>query len=238
MRTGVRGFTLLEVLVAISIFAIVGLGAHQLLTLVIDSHERARTISATYADAARVMMVLERDLSQITNRSVRDEYGEPLPALMVATGVYGLEFTRSGWNNPVRLARSSLQRVAYELKPDGTLVRHLWRVLDRAEDSAPTSQTLLDGVQDFRIFVYNEEGDAADVWPDFGSTTPLPAAIEILLVTETLGELRRFSPLVEAARNIPGGPGTGPETDDDAALEGSDAGTAAEPGANSGRGES
>ncbi len=209
MRIAARGFTLLEVLVAISIFAIIGLGAHQLLTLVIDSHARARSISHNYADAAKVMIAIERDLSQIVGRSVRDEYGEPIPALMVATGVYGLEFTRSGWNNPVGLPRSSLQRVAYELTPDGTLVRHLWRVLDRAEDSTPVSQVLLGEVEDFQVYVYDKDGAATDVWPDFDSSTQLPVAIEVLLTNDAMGELRRFVPLVETARLMPQSPGSG-----------------------------
>lgn len=211
-----RAFTLLEVLVAMAIFGIVGLGASQMLRTVMTTHDRTRAITDTFADYTRAFMLMERDIAQIVPRGVRDEYGEPLPALMVSGGPYLLEFTRSGWNNPLQLPRSNLQRVAYSLDIDGRLLRHIWLVLDRAEDTTPTTQVLLPDVADFRVNLLTTDGNTTSSWPDFNNfgsggsggsggsagNAPgsLPLAVEVIVETRQMGELRRLIPLVSDVR--------------------------------------
>lgn len=203
-----RGFTLLEVLVAMSIFAIIGLGAHQMLTTVIETHARTQEVTEVFGRLTGAFILMDRDIFEITSRGVRDEYGDPLPYLMVGTGPYLLEFTRTGWNNPAGLPRSDLQRVAWELTPDGELVRHVWLVLDRAEDSQPLTQTLLTGIRDFRVNLVQEDGATVSAWPAPGQPSP-PVALEVLLDTEAIGEVRRIFALVADAASAPSGPGTG-----------------------------
>ncbi|MEX2327123.1 MAG: type II secretion system minor pseudopilin GspJ, partial [Pseudomonadales bacterium] len=134
----------------------------------------------------------------------RDEYGEPLPALTVATGAYPLEFTRTGWNNPLQLPRSNLQRVAYSLDADGRLLRHIWLVLDRAEDTVPVTQVLLAEVADFRINLLTSTGQTTSSWPDFSQfgdpADRLPLSVEVIVETRQMGELRRVIPLVSDVR--------------------------------------
>lgn len=204
-----RGFTLLEVLVAMSIFTIIGLGAHQMLTTVLETHERTQAINETFGNLTRAFSVMDRDLSQIANRPVRDEYGEPLPAVMVATGRYPVEVTRAGWTNPASLPRSTLQRVAYELTVDGELERHMWLVLDRAEDTEPVSQTLLHNVRDLRVSVVTEDGERSDVWPDLNAQSALPQAVEVVVDVADVGELRRVFAVVSEPSVSPQGQGQG-----------------------------
>ncbi|MEJ6684004.1 MAG: type II secretion system minor pseudopilin GspJ [SAR86 cluster bacterium] len=193
------GFTLLEVLVAMSIFSVIGLGASQMLRSMIQTHDRTQARIESFSGVTQALLLMERDLTQIVDRPIRDEYGEPLPSLMVASGRYPLEFTRTGWNNPLNLPRSSLQRVAYDLLEDGQLVRHFWLVLDRAEDSSVKSQFLLVGVRGLRINLLDEDGNQTDVWPGAAEPGMLPAGIEVILETEQLGEVRRLFPLVKTA---------------------------------------
>lgn len=193
------GFTLLEVLVAMSIFSVIGLGATQMLRTMIKSHDRTQDRVASFNHVARAFMLLERDLVQIVNRPVRDEYGDPLPSLMLASGTYPLEFTRTGWNNPAQRSRSGLQRVAYELDANGRLLRHFWLVLDRAQDSAMQTQVLLDGVRDLRMQVVNDQGEMLETWPQADQDSALPAGIELSIETSAMGSLRRIFPLVSVA---------------------------------------
>ena len=205
------GFTLLEVLVAMSIFSVIGLGATQMLRTMIKSHDRTQDRVASLNHVARAFMLLERDLVQIVNRPVRDEYGDPLPSLMLASGTYPLEFTRTGWNNPAQRSRSGLQRVAYELDANGRLLRHFWLVLDRAQDSAMQTQVLLDGVRDLRMQVVNDQGEMLETWPQADQDSALPAGIELSIETSAMGSLRRIFPLVSVAvvRSPPAEPGPG-----------------------------
>jgi general secretion pathway protein J len=193
------GFTLLEVLVAMSIFSVIGLGATQMLRTMIKSHDRTQERVADFNSVTQAFMLLERDLVQVINRPVRDEYGDPQPSLMVASGAYPLVFTRTGWNNPAQRPRSGLQRVAYELDANGSLLRHFWLVLDRAQDSAMQTQVLLAGVKDLRIQVVDDQGELLDSWPDANHASALPAGIELVIETEAMGALRRVFPLVSAA---------------------------------------
>ena len=204
------GFTLLEVMVAFLIFAIVGLGAHQFLRNMINTrditHDRNTVISST----SRAFTLMQRDFSQLVDRQVRSEYGESMPPLLIGNGEYSVEFSRSGWNNPARLPRSNLQRVAYALNEDGELQRHFWLVMDRAEDSEPITQTLIADIEDFRVNVMNREGDFTDGLPDFDNSARLPRAVEIIVTHKKLGELRKiFSVVNTAERNLsqanPGG---------------------------------
>lgn len=202
---------MLEVLVAMSIFAVIGLGANKMLRTIIDTHEITTAKNRDMISIVRVFNMMERDFSQIVARRVRDEYGESMEPLMVGTGQYLVELTRTGWNNPAQVKRSVLQRVAYEIE-DKKLIRHFWLVLDRAQDSEPISQELLDEVEGLRVNLLNEEGKGTDSWPDFDAETALPRAVEILLETKSMGEIRRVFSLTSTAKVIErnqGGSGNG-----------------------------
>ena len=205
----IRGFTLLEVMFAVSIFALVGLGAYQLLSTVIDTQARVSTNNETITRLSRVFKVIEGDLLQVVQRGIRDEYGDRKPPLMVGdgtstfefsqmegTGTPVLEFTRTGWNNPMQFPRSDMQRVAYRLHDDDeqkrVLQRIFWLVLDRVPESDPVIQTLLNDVIDFRVYVLDYDGEQHSLWPAPDTTGIMPRALEIFLETKTLGEIRRI----------------------------------------------
>ena len=78
-----RGFTLLEVLVAIAIFAIIGLGANEMLRTITRTHDRARQITDRMGQLSMAFVMMERDLTEIVPRGIRDQYGDPSPALVV-----------------------------------------------------------------------------------------------------------------------------------------------------------
>lgn len=191
------GFTLLEVLVAMAIFAIIGIGANQMLNTMIKTHDRTKEVTETFGHLALAFMRMNLDISEIVPRTIRDEYGDTQPALMVATGPYYLEFTRTGWNNPTGLPRSNLQRVAYALTDDGSLERVMWLVLDRAQDAKPVKQTLLKDITDFRVSLLKEDGTSVDTWPDSGKPGDLPIALTVTIATKSRGEIQRVFALVQ-----------------------------------------
>jgi len=211
------GFTLVEVLVAIAIFAMLGLAANQMLRTVIRSHDATQASATRMHDVTRALAVIERDLSQVVYRGIRDEYGDPKPALEMGLDDYLIEFTRTGWRNPLFRPRGDLQRVAYAFD-DGRLVRHFWRVLDRAEDGEPVTQVLMEDLESVRVAGFDIAGEAADTWPQVTEDAEsLPVAIEVILSSKTLGDLRRVVPLTRVAKVYSGPDGTandGRGTDD------------------------
>ena len=193
------GFTLLELLVSMSIFATLGLGAYKMLQTVADSHERVRSSADAFTGLNLAYSIIQRDFNQFAPRPVRDEYGEFLPPIVFENEDYIVEFTRRGWSNPAGRQRSRLQRVAYSLDfEEETLTRHFWKVLDRAEDSEPISQLLLEGVTDFRVTGFAGDEPAIEsefTLEDEGAAAPL--AMEVVITTDVLGESFRLFQMVE-----------------------------------------
>ncbi len=201
-RAGKRhhGFTLLEVLVAIGIFSIIGLSSYHVLELVISSGATTAIHSQTLSRLQRAMLLIGNDLEQVVDRPVRYAREEWLSALIANHNGYLLEFTRQGWRNPLQLPRSNLQRVAYTLKsspdPDSpgsfstSLLRYYWQLPDRASVSLPQSLVVLDDVLDTRFRFLDRRGVWHSAWPD-NVGEALPVAVEIDIETEDDGMLKR-----------------------------------------------
>lgn len=191
-RSPAGGFTLIEVMVALLVMASLSLGAYQVLQGVMRNDEVMRDRSERLATLQRVFNVMERDFSQMAERSTRDN-GETSTAL-ITTGQFQLQsddwavaFVRNGWLNPSgMLPRSQLQRVAYRLR-NNTLERLSYNYLDPSVGSEPTVTPLLEKVSAFRLRFYNS-GQWVSSW-----TRPpvLPKGIEVQLSLDDYGDIRR-----------------------------------------------
>ena len=158
-----KGFTLIEILVALFIFSVVGMISAQLLGRTLDAYEVLEDRGDRLSQIHRAMFVVQRDMLQYQDRAVRTASGDSFPALMI--GDEGsLEMTRGGWRNPLQRPRSNLQRVAYRLQGEN-LVRAYWPVLDRLGGEEPLTQTILEDVDDLEFFVLDEQGEEHKIWP-------------------------------------------------------------------------
>jgi len=205
------GFTLLEVLIAISIFAVIGLAAYRVLDIVILSQSKVATHDDSLRTLERAMHIISADFEQITSRPVRDNYDDQLGAFLAPHENYAVEFTRQGWRNPLQLPRSQLQRVAYELgsapgdkDDEGThLLRHYWTVLDRAQDSEPRTQLLLKNIDDIKIRFLDSAGQWQNEWPPKQVTGAakkgLPSALLVALNSQQAGQIQRLYQLSEVS---------------------------------------
>lgn len=214
------GFTLLEMLVALGVFAVIGLLSAQIVTQMVDVNERTRARADRLVEVQRAVELIRRDVQQLAHRHVRDELGEPVPTLDVnQVGV--MRFTRRGWSNPLELKRSELQRVAYVLEGE-LLHRVFWPVLDRGADTQPVSQLLLDGVETMEVSAIDVSGRRHTYWPLAGESAADPehelAAFEIRLAVPPYGEIDRLwaVPFSGVPREDDGEPGDeGPQEDED-----------------------
>ena len=197
-----RGFTLIEVMVAMAVFAILAAFAYGTLSQTLLSAEILSDRMDRLQALQRTMRVLADDLQQLAPRPVRDELGDNFrPALDTnfQTG-FALELTKGGWSNPVVLPRSTLQRVGYRMEDD-ELVRYHWYSLDRTLSNEPVGVALLDGVEgiEFRFLVGTD--NYSEQWPPLNQPDGLgvrqrPRAVEVTLRLTDEGEIVR---LIEVA---------------------------------------
>ena len=188
------GFTLLEMLVALAVFAVIGIMSSQLLTQMVDVTDRATSRGEQLIELQRAFVIMRRDFEQLAFRAVRDELGDPGYDVSVGTG-FLVEFTRRGWANPTFRPRSQLQRVAYELRPDG-LYRLFWPILDRAPTTEPVVQLLLADVQSAEFSAIDLSAEEHSFWPllteDAGEPERALVAIKADISGDAIGEITRI----------------------------------------------
>lgn len=205
------GFTLLELLISLSIFALISVMAYGGMTRVLAQREQTEVQAQRLKYLQLAFGVLARDLEQAVERRVRDSLGSPLEALIGGSGQDGMEFTRLGFANPAGLPRSEVQRVVY-VHDDGRLLRRTWRVLDRAQDSVADEQVLMEGVRDFSLRFLDQNSEWQPRWPPpagLGSAGPvagLPRAIEVTVESD---DFDRLTWLFRLPQPVAAGTGTG-----------------------------
>lgn len=204
------GFTLIEVLIALAITAFISALAYSSLSVALQAVESTRATAQRTYEIDRAWMIISRDLQQFVVRPIRDEFGQPEPAMVGGTAArFALSFTRTGWHNSIGSPRSSLQRINYRVE-DGALWRDAYPVLDRAPDTQPQQVKLLEGVEVLELVflpaLTDAQQDGREVALDTrswqsnwvadtsvpGSDLPPPAALEFRLQLEDLGAMKRL----------------------------------------------
>jgi len=194
-----RGFTLLELLIASIIFAIMAVMAYGGLDNVLSNSKASQQALSRLQQIQQSIAIISRDFSQLVPRAVRDEYGNIQPALSTANDIDNLvEFTRGGRPNPANLLRSTLVRVAYQFD-DETLVRLQWPQLDNAPGTEAKKTTLIDNLESVSIRYLDNNAQWQEEWPPVNTGASIsntistqPLAIEVILTLADWGEIRRI----------------------------------------------
>ncbi|MBT4132006.1 MAG: type II secretion system minor pseudopilin GspJ [Candidatus Marinimicrobia bacterium] len=202
-----QGFTLLELLIALSIFSLISLISFGGLKTVLNGQASGEKVVDQLAELEMAISIFERDLLQIVKRPVRDSYGDVRSAFIGNLEQSGmLEFTHTGRANPLKLNRSALQRVRYEYN-DKEWTRKSWSLLDRAQNSKPQQQRLLSQLEHLTVRFLGGRQEWTVEWempltPADRELTEiekaqlnLPLAIELTLDIAEWGRMRRVFPL-------------------------------------------
>lgn len=166
MRWRASGFTLVEILVAMLIFAIMGTMAYAGLDSVVQQRSRNEEVMKRLRQVQLAMSIMSRDFAQLAPRPVRNDLGSSSgPLLASPDNVPPIVLTRGGWSNPLGLTRSTQERVAYSLE-DGKLMRSFWPELDVSVAAVPIKQVLLPDVAAVKVMYADASGQFQDVWPE------------------------------------------------------------------------
>lgn len=196
-----HGFTLIEILIALFIFAIMATIASVALRRIFLSKQILEQHIQKIDQLQLAVAMIRLDLSQMIDRPVRSQQGQILQAI---TGTdTTITFTRTGNINPLGYFNmSNLQRISYS--GNNGLLRSSWDVLDLAPNSKTVSRTLLPAIKGWKIKYYDTDLQIHSQWPvnkesastsDDSKKNPLPTAVEIEFSDATLGKVDILVPI-------------------------------------------
>ncbi|MGX5175102.1 type II secretion system minor pseudopilin GspJ [Aliikangiella sp. IMCC44653] len=192
-----QGFSLIEVLVAMAIMAVISVGALTILNKATQAKSNIKSNGDRLNNVQRAFLFLSNDIQQITKRPIRDEYGDKQPSMkteLEASEPY-FQLTRLGRRNPAKLARSNLEHLRYSVV-DNVLVRTSFSFTDGMSEDFALKRPILDGVEEMSVNFYDGE-QWHESWPLLVSDPEapvqvLPVAIKFKLKLSDYGELERL----------------------------------------------
>lgn len=191
---GRGGFTLVELLAALAVFAVMSAMAYGGLGSLLQTRQEGVARMESLAEMQMFFVHLARDVEQALPRTILDNNNSRHPAFVGLDGAGRfLELTHGGRSNPRGVARSALERVAYSLE-EGRIVRSTWPVLDRVLAEEPAGEAVLEGVGEVEIRFLGADANWHGSWPMVVTTeaeTSLPRAVEIVLEKSGWGRIRR-----------------------------------------------
>ena len=213
-----RGFTLIEIVIAIGVTVILGAIAAVSIDRSVQMREELNAALQQLNEVESFWQLLETDINHATNRrlpSAAVRLGETRESAFLGgdpetagssylLGANFLLFARDGWPNPLQQPRSDLQRVGYRFN-EGRVWRDYWAERNQALDEPPIgTRLLMQSIEaiEVRFLPGNADkvvgGPWQNVWPptdqQYQQQGPwlLPAAIEVTLRTEALGDVQRI----------------------------------------------
>lgn len=182
--TRARGFTLVEVLVALFVLAIIAVAAFRGLNAVVDARNAVAQETRKWQGLMFFFSRMEQDIAVAVRRPVRDRSGAQQPewighAVPVAPDDGQLILTRAGVQDE-QGAQVGPQRIGYRLERD-TIYLMRWMALDQPADGEPRRYPVLEGVSEFHLRYLGADGLWNEQWPVPGQTGGIPAAVEVRL---------------------------------------------------------
>ncbi len=180
-----KGFTLIEILIALLIFAILGVLIAFGLQNAINANSHADKANTRIQKIEIAEALLRRDISHIIDRPILDVDGSTIAAVILQDQT--LEFT---------LRASNLQHIRYQVK-NGHLYRYIWPILDRVLAVKPSKIDLLEGITKCKLTAIDQQNQSKNSWPiketSFAITytlkSNLPKAIQVQFNLEHEGRI-------------------------------------------------
>jgi general secretion pathway protein J len=196
-----RGFTLIELMVAVFITAVLFAIGYGAVNQAVKNREALEQQQDRLIAIQTAMRTIAQDVNQLALRPIRDPNGNDWLPVISAKGSDQktlLELTRGGWANPAGVQRPALQRVVY-LFEDNTLRREYWPVLDPLLSTEPIKKDLCTGVKSVTFRYMDVTRQWRDTWPPTSAVANQaqlnlrnrPIAIEVTLELNDWGKLVR-----------------------------------------------
>jgi general secretion pathway protein J len=188
-----RGFTLIEILIAISIFAIMSAFAYRALSSILNARERVAQENQKWREVSTFFARLEADLANAVPRDIRNS-NNLVAAPFVGNATFAndsegqLMFTRMGLPGASGTLAAP-QRLGYRVK-QGNIEELVWPVLDQGPRTLPAVYALLGGVNSLALRYMDRNKAWQGSWPPplNNATTAaqaIPIAVEVALTLDS-----------------------------------------------------
>lgn len=186
----IRGFTLIEILIAMFIFTILSIMMAGALHSVINLQGGADRTAERLRNLQMVLVRVSRDLEQTVNRPVKTANNQDASAFF--GNEHGFAFTHGGMAG--RPNFSTLERTEYIWGKNG-FYRMAWDVLDLVDKSPkPSQRLLLENVTDGYFEYMDDKKNFHKDWPvkdGNNNNKPLPRAVRMTLTIQDWGTIRQ-----------------------------------------------
>lgn len=188
------GFTLIEVLIAMAIFAFMAIGAQQVLNQIYRSNDISQQRSERMKTLQRALVFMDNDFRQMALRQMRTNGEEPSKKLiewqnnLLDSDMKGVMFARAGWHNPAQqFPRGEVTKVGYRVK-DSQLERVWWHYVDTPVGQQGLIMPLIDEVEAFEMRFFDGK-----LWRDsWSQSMTLPQAVQVSLTFSDYGKIDRI----------------------------------------------
>jgi general secretion pathway protein J len=181
-----NGFTLVEMLVALTIFGMLAAGGVALLTFTVNAQEISAAKLSDVSAIRRAGAIMTGDFAQAAARPYRDESGAGRPAF--AGSPEALSMVRRGWENHDGAARPSMQRLEYR-RAGNRLERLSYPYVDGAAASRPVQ--VLEDLTEVTFRYRASNGEWHEAWAP-GNPDDLPSCVEIVFTSPGHGTVRQL----------------------------------------------
>ncbi len=144
------GFTLVEVLISLFIFAIISAGTLGAMFQTFAAKDRLDQASTELADIAAFRSIIRADMAALDLRPGRDGFGGREPTLVTTDGEPLLSFTRLGRSNLTAARRGQAERVRYIFR-DGQFIRESLPHENPSELNQWRGRVIIENLQDVRL---------------------------------------------------------------------------------------
>ena len=188
-----HGFTLIEILIAIGLFALLSALVFQTFNLQTRYHQELSSKQQRWADVVKAWQIIERDLSQLVARPVRDEFGDVQAALFYQES-QGLAFTTLNWYASEISPTSQVQRVSYQYDANSKkLYREAWLFADSIPSTPKNRFVILDNVIGVNYVMSANDSSTHELWPlPSQPANLLPRMVVVKIITKDFGAISRY----------------------------------------------
>ncbi|RUR08280.1 GspJ family T2SS minor pseudopilin variant LspJ [Legionella sp. km772] len=187
-----KGFTLLEILIALTIFAILATITSSSLYYAFTTREKVNLQADRLNALQLAVSIMQQDTSQIVDRAIRGNEMRLFPVI-VGQPEY-MEFTRDGLTNPKSInKRSSLKRVAFACL-EGKLIHRTWSTLDSIDRNKYQDKVLIDNLDECHFSYLNHNLQSLPEWREQALSLDqraetFPTALQISLSLKDWGKM-------------------------------------------------